>query len=158
MILQRASLWDSKWFLNLIQCYRLSSDEAQVAGLSVGIRYVSPRLLTILSGWHELSKCSRLVHAKGYDRGKGAFIVDTLSITKVQLPQNFDIFLDINDRFLISINLPMPSESDAVDGQQGEDDLTRSWNVFNGLCQRVLDSILCALEGLTDHPLDFEVG
>ncbi|KAJ7844298.1 hypothetical protein B0H13DRAFT_2411771 [Mycena leptocephala] len=54
--------------------------------------------------------------------------------------KNFDIFLDINDRFLISINLPMPSESDAVDGQQGEDDLTRSWNVFNGLCQRILRS------------------
>jgi hypothetical protein len=114
----------------------------QVAGLSVGIRYVSPHLLTILSGWHELSKCSGLVHVKGYDTGKGASIIDTLSIIRVQLPQNFDIFLDISDRFLISINLPMPSESDDIDDQQVEDDLTRSWNVFNGLCQRVLDSIL----------------
>ncbi|KAJ7834966.1 hypothetical protein B0H14DRAFT_2590557 [Mycena olivaceomarginata] len=94
-----------KMVLDVIECYCLSSDEAQVAGLSAGMNYLSAQGLF-------MSKAT--IGAK-----------------------NFDIFLDINDRFLISINLPM---SDAVDGQQGEDDLTRSWNVFNGLCQRILRS------------------
>ncbi|KAJ7833529.1 hypothetical protein B0H14DRAFT_2591434 [Mycena olivaceomarginata] len=50
--------------------------------------------------------------------------------------ENFDIFLDINDRFLISIN---PSMSTIMDVDEPEDD-TRFWDVFNALCQKVLRS------------------
>ncbi|KAJ6552805.1 hypothetical protein B0H19DRAFT_154581 [Mycena capillaripes] len=59
--------------------------------------------------------------------------------------ENFDIFLDLNDRFLISINPPLPAESDATDDRQGEDTPTRAWNVFNALCQKVLRSANHAL-------------
>ncbi|KAJ6552774.1 hypothetical protein B0H19DRAFT_154327 [Mycena capillaripes] len=52
--------------------------------------------------------------------------------------QNFDIFLDVNDRFLISIN--PPQSMDPTGDQQPQDNITRSWSVFNALCQRVLRS------------------
>ncbi|KAJ6552800.1 hypothetical protein B0H19DRAFT_1377604 [Mycena capillaripes] len=54
--------------------------------------------------------------------------------------ENFDVFLDIDDRFLISINPRMSAESDAADDRQGEDAPTRAWSVFNALCQKVLRS------------------
>ncbi|KAJ6597760.1 hypothetical protein DFH09DRAFT_1304527 [Mycena vulgaris] len=51
---------------------------------------------------------------------------------------NFDIFLDVDDRFLISIN---PSAEGYVDDHQHpEDNMNRPWVVFNTLCQKVLRS------------------
>ncbi|KAJ6597740.1 SCA7, zinc-binding domain-containing protein [Mycena vulgaris] len=62
-----------------------------------------------------------------------------LSIQGISLGvENFDIFLDIDDRFLISIH---PSAEGYVgEDQNPEDDINRPWVVFNALCQRVLRS------------------
>ncbi|KAJ7278965.1 hypothetical protein C8J57DRAFT_151269 [Mycena rebaudengoi] len=54
--------------------------------------------------------------------------------------ENFDVFLDIDDRFLISINPPTSPDAGFPDDQQPEDNTTRSWDVFNALCQKVLRS------------------
>ncbi|KAJ7649763.1 hypothetical protein FB45DRAFT_1049943 [Roridomyces roridus] len=51
-------------------------------------------------------------------------------------PENFDIFLDINERFLLSINPP----TDANVTHQEQDDAHNVWTLFNGLCQKVLRS------------------
>ncbi|KAF8146010.1 hypothetical protein K438DRAFT_531195 [Mycena galopus ATCC 62051] len=53
--------------------------------------------------------------------------------------ENFDVFLDVNDRFLIGINPRMSTEVDASN-EDPEDNATTSWNVFNALCQKVLRS------------------
>ncbi|KAJ7216898.1 hypothetical protein C8J57DRAFT_1732406 [Mycena rebaudengoi] len=54
--------------------------------------------------------------------------------------QNFDVFLDINDRFLISINSnSRPSENDDNTVSR-EPEEAKSWNIFNDLCRRVLKS------------------
>ncbi|KAJ7935246.1 SCA7, zinc-binding domain-containing protein [Mycena leptocephala] len=50
--------------------------------------------------------------------------------------ENLDIFLDIDDRFLISIN---PDQGYTSEARQHED-TTESWAVFNALCQKVLRS------------------
>ncbi|KAJ7659447.1 hypothetical protein B0H17DRAFT_342318 [Mycena rosella] len=51
--------------------------------------------------------------------------------------ENFDIFLDINDRFLISINPHIAAEMDVGEDRRPEDNTTRSWDVFNVLCSKV---------------------
>ncbi|KAJ7613936.1 hypothetical protein FB45DRAFT_874123 [Roridomyces roridus] len=48
------------------------------------------------------------------------------------LSSNFDVFLDINDRFLLSINPPAED--------QEQDDTRSVWTLFNALCQKVLRS------------------
>ncbi|KAJ7649784.1 hypothetical protein FB45DRAFT_885945 [Roridomyces roridus] len=48
-------------------------------------------------------------------------------------PENFDVFLDINDRFLLSINPP----TDANTAHHDEDDIRSVWVFFNALCQKV---------------------
>ncbi|KAJ7649752.1 hypothetical protein FB45DRAFT_2247 [Roridomyces roridus] len=48
-------------------------------------------------------------------------------------PESFDVFLDINDRFLLSVN--PPTDADKVHGE--EDDTRSVWTLFNGLCQKV---------------------
>ncbi|KAJ6560025.1 hypothetical protein B0H19DRAFT_1375925 [Mycena capillaripes] len=48
--------------------------------------------------------------------------------------ENFDVFLDVDDRFLISINPHLPDYP--VEFQESQED--RSWHVFNALCQKVL--------------------
>ncbi|KAJ7613944.1 hypothetical protein FB45DRAFT_874130 [Roridomyces roridus] len=50
--------------------------------------------------------------------------------------QNYNVFLDINDRFLFSIDFP-PSNTDT---SQPDDDTGASWNLFNALCEKVLRS------------------
>ncbi|KAJ7481944.1 hypothetical protein FB451DRAFT_139288 [Mycena latifolia] len=73
--------------------------------------------------------------------------------------ENFDIFLDVNDRFLININPRMPAATEAADDGRSDDNITKSWDVFNALCQKVLRSANRALH--TDDierdpvPLDF---
>ncbi|KAJ7860594.1 hypothetical protein B0H14DRAFT_3863713 [Mycena olivaceomarginata] len=52
-------------------------------------------------------------------------------------PDNFDIFFDVDDRILISINPPQLRKVDTAGPQEPED---KAWNVFNALCRRVLTS------------------
>ncbi|KAJ6560110.1 hypothetical protein B0H19DRAFT_1375969 [Mycena capillaripes] len=54
--------------------------------------------------------------------------------------ENFDVFLDVNDRFLISINPPTSANADDSKDSPQRDNTTSSWNVFNALCQKVLRS------------------
>ncbi|KAJ7869435.1 hypothetical protein B0H14DRAFT_2571798 [Mycena olivaceomarginata] len=58
--------------------------------------------------------------------------------------ENFDIFVDTNDRFSIAINPNMDAngatESEADDGEG-----RGSWGIFNALCQKVLNSANRAL-------------
>ncbi|KAJ7649740.1 hypothetical protein FB45DRAFT_1672 [Roridomyces roridus] len=51
-------------------------------------------------------------------------------------PEDFDVFLDVNDRFLFSINPP----TDANAAPQEQDDTRSVWTLFNALCQKVLRS------------------
>ncbi|KAJ7482010.1 hypothetical protein FB451DRAFT_1556145 [Mycena latifolia] len=54
--------------------------------------------------------------------------------------EGFDIFLDVNERFLISINPRMSAETDSPRNRESENNPTKSWDVFNALCQKVLRS------------------
>ncbi|KAF8146059.1 hypothetical protein K438DRAFT_2095735 [Mycena galopus ATCC 62051] len=50
---------------------------------------------------------------------------------------DFDIFLDVDDRFLISINPPQRRQVEATQSRESEDN---TWTVFNALCQKTLTS------------------
>ncbi|KAJ7604820.1 hypothetical protein DFH06DRAFT_274380 [Mycena polygramma] len=52
--------------------------------------------------------------------------------------ENFDIFLDIGDRFMISINPSSSTRDKAVHAGEQEDDW--GWGIFNALCKKVLRS------------------
>ncbi|KAJ7481963.1 hypothetical protein FB451DRAFT_1444766 [Mycena latifolia] len=54
--------------------------------------------------------------------------------------ENFDIFLDVDDRFLVSINPRIPAEAGTTNGEQPENNTNRSWDVFNAICKKVLRS------------------
>ncbi|KAJ6478473.1 hypothetical protein C8R47DRAFT_632283 [Mycena vitilis] len=55
--------------------------------------------------------------------------------------ENFDVFLAAEDRFLISINPSLSTGSDVTTGEQSlEDNTSRSWDLLNSLCQKVLRS------------------
>ncbi|KAJ7269054.1 hypothetical protein C8J57DRAFT_1509267 [Mycena rebaudengoi] len=56
--------------------------------------------------------------------------------------KNFDIFLDSDDRFLISIN---PCMAGATDSEAEEEEDDGSWRILNALCQKVLHSANRAL-------------
>ncbi|KAJ7320907.1 hypothetical protein DFH08DRAFT_389190 [Mycena albidolilacea] len=72
--------------------------------------------------------------------------MDHLSVQGISLGsmgvENFDIFFDAGDRFLLSINPRAQDQeeegSDASGFQQLHED--KSWDVFNALCQKVLRS------------------
>ncbi|KAF7352189.1 hypothetical protein MVEN_01182200 [Mycena venus] len=49
--------------------------------------------------------------------------------------ENLDVFLDVDDRFILSITAPQFEESDATESRESED---RIWNVFNALCKKTL--------------------
>ncbi|KAJ6560160.1 hypothetical protein B0H19DRAFT_109688 [Mycena capillaripes] len=51
--------------------------------------------------------------------------------------ENFDIFLDVDDRFLISINPRSSTEEDTEEFQEPQD---MFWSIFNALCRKVLVS------------------
>ncbi|KAJ6597715.1 hypothetical protein DFH09DRAFT_1399418 [Mycena vulgaris] len=53
--------------------------------------------------------------------------------------ESFDIFLNLNDRFLISFNPPTSSVG-VTEDRLPEDNTIISWDVFNALCQKVLRS------------------
>ncbi|KAJ7216423.1 hypothetical protein GGX14DRAFT_561985 [Mycena pura] len=68
----------------------------------------------------------------------------------------FDVFLDVDDRFLISIN-PRLSKASAQSQEQQEN---RAWRVFDALCQKVLTSanrvIHLDCEQIYRHPESLE--
>ncbi|KAJ6597682.1 SCA7, zinc-binding domain-containing protein [Mycena vulgaris] len=82
-----------------------------------------------------------------------------LSIQGIELGvENFDIFLDVDDRFLISIS---PSaEGYVADDQYPEDNTNRPWVVFNALCQKVLRSANRVLhdEDIPRNPVVLDLG
>ncbi|KAJ7150043.1 hypothetical protein C8R43DRAFT_1128105 [Mycena crocata] len=55
-------------------------------------------------------------------------------------PENFDIFLDIGDRFVLSINPSIPSESCIDPRSMSQNDTEPCWNLLNSLCQKLLRS------------------
>ncbi|KAJ7079907.1 hypothetical protein C8R44DRAFT_824576 [Mycena epipterygia] len=59
--------------------------------------------------------------------------------------ENFDVFVDIGDRFLISINPKLSSDPEGGEDPKRHDDAKRSWDIFNALCQKVLRSANRAL-------------
>ncbi|KAJ7649819.1 hypothetical protein FB45DRAFT_1017258 [Roridomyces roridus] len=61
---------------------------------------------------------------------------DLTTIRSRAVLQNYNVFLDINDRFLFSIDFPLSN----TDTSQPEDDTGDSWSLFNALCQKVLRS------------------
>ncbi|KAJ6469200.1 hypothetical protein C8R47DRAFT_1078103 [Mycena vitilis] len=55
------------------------------------------------------------------------------------LQMNFDIFLDLGDRFVVSVNPPEAKQNDnSVRHQDSEE--KRAWDLFNTLCKKVLRS------------------
>ncbi|KAJ6553298.1 hypothetical protein B0H19DRAFT_1263694 [Mycena capillaripes] len=81
----------------------------------------------------------KMTRIAGLSAGMNYLGVQGISMATLE-EESFDIFLDINDRFLISINPRMPADSSDVSDRQEEDNAIRSWNVFNALCQKVLRS------------------
>ncbi|KAF7361303.1 hypothetical protein MSAN_01162800 [Mycena sanguinolenta] len=51
--------------------------------------------------------------------------------------ENFDIFLDVDDRFVISVHPQLQEEGDVVQSQEREGN---AWTVFNALCSKTLTS------------------
>ncbi|KAJ6597706.1 hypothetical protein DFH09DRAFT_1399389 [Mycena vulgaris] len=74
----------------------------------------------------------------GLSSGMNHLSVQGISLAPLGV-ENFDIFLDLNDRFLISVNPPTSSVGVTEDRHQ-EDNTTIPWDVFNALCQKVLRS------------------
>ncbi|KAJ7910050.1 hypothetical protein B0H13DRAFT_617441 [Mycena leptocephala] len=90
----------------------------------------------------------------GLASGMNYLSLQGISLTLMRA-ENFDIFLDIDDRFLISINPPASVESDAVEYQEPEDTARKCWKLFNSLCQKVLRSANCVLHNENiDRSLD----
>ncbi|KAJ7784238.1 hypothetical protein B0H16DRAFT_1876738 [Mycena metata] len=56
----------------------------------------------------------------------------------VMRAENFDVFLDVDDRFLIIINANSSADADAPNSHESQED--NSWALFNGLCDKVLVS------------------
>ncbi|KAJ7613930.1 hypothetical protein FB45DRAFT_1036060 [Roridomyces roridus] len=70
------------------------------------------------------------------DLSSGIDYLNTQGISLPSGPESFDVFLDINNRFLFSINPP----TDANTVHDEEDDTSSVWTLFNGLCRKVLRS------------------
>ncbi|KAJ7481984.1 hypothetical protein FB451DRAFT_139660 [Mycena latifolia] len=75
----------------------------------------------------------------GLSSGMNHLSVQGISLASLGV-ENFDIFLDVSDRFLISINPRMLAEADYANDRESDDNASRSWDVFNALCQKVLRS------------------
>ncbi|KAJ7157106.1 hypothetical protein C8R46DRAFT_419476 [Mycena filopes] len=79
-----------------------------------------------------------------------------LSMQQLSMPamkvEHFDVFLDIDDRFLILINPTSSDESDVPVSQAPQED--SSWALFNGLCHKLLVSANRILhnEGINRSP------
>ncbi|KAJ6558359.1 hypothetical protein B0H19DRAFT_134807 [Mycena capillaripes] len=73
--------------------------------------------------------------------------------------ENFDVFLDVDDRFLISINPPASANVGTSEDPQQQDNTTSAWNVFNSLCQKILRSANHVLhdENIERNPVVLDV-
>ncbi|KAJ7649787.1 hypothetical protein FB45DRAFT_1017232 [Roridomyces roridus] len=65
----------------------------------------------------------------------GINYLDTQGIALPLRPENIDVFLDINDRFLLSLNPPTNATNTAHPEEHGTHSV---WTLLNGLCQKVL--------------------
>ncbi|KAJ6597714.1 hypothetical protein DFH09DRAFT_83907 [Mycena vulgaris] len=84
-----------------------------------------------------------------------------LSIQGISLGvENFDIFLDVDDRFLISVNSSGSAEGCVADDQHPEGNTNKPWAVFNALCQKVLRSANRVLhdEDIERNPVVLDLG
>ncbi|KAJ7432098.1 hypothetical protein B0H11DRAFT_2127452 [Mycena galericulata] len=72
----------------------------------------------------------------GISAGMNYLTVQGISLAALSV-ENFDIFLDVKEKFLISINAPS-AESDFPDFNMTEDE--QAWSLFNLLCCKVLRS------------------
>ncbi|KAJ7692852.1 hypothetical protein B0H17DRAFT_512436 [Mycena rosella] len=75
----------------------------------------------------------------GLSSGMNHLSVQGISFASLGV-ENFDVFLDINDRFLISANPLISTQKTSSDDGQLADNTTSSWAIFNALCQKVLRS------------------
>ncbi|KAJ6597693.1 hypothetical protein DFH09DRAFT_83731 [Mycena vulgaris] len=75
----------------------------------------------------------------GLSSGMNHLSVQGVSLASLGV-ENFDVFLDLNDRFLISVNPPTSSVAHVTEDLTHVDNTTISWDVFNALCQKVLRS------------------
>ncbi|KAJ7692843.1 hypothetical protein B0H17DRAFT_1179174 [Mycena rosella] len=93
----------------------------------------------------------------GLSSGMNHLSIQGISLASLGV-ENFDIFLDINDRFLIRFNPPMSADTDCTENRQLEDNTARSWDIFNSLCQKVLRSANRVLhtEGIERNPVVFD--
>ncbi|KAJ7232274.1 hypothetical protein C8J57DRAFT_1729919 [Mycena rebaudengoi] len=83
----------------------------------------------------------------GLSAGINHLCVQGVSLGSIGV-ESFDVFLDLDDRFLISINPRSPETADTAEFQESDD---KSWGVFNALCQKVLIS---ANRVLHDEPIN----
>ncbi|KAJ7613985.1 hypothetical protein FB45DRAFT_1064847 [Roridomyces roridus] len=63
--------------------------------------------------------------------------INYLNVQGLTVPlrvENFNVFLDVNDRFLFSIDFP-PGDPDT---SENRDDANGAWKLFNALCHKVL--------------------
>ncbi|KAJ6597683.1 hypothetical protein DFH09DRAFT_1023016 [Mycena vulgaris] len=74
----------------------------------------------------------------GLSSGMNYLSVQGISLASLGV-ENFDIFLDLNDRFLISVN-PPTSMGIVTEDRLPEDNTAISWDIFNALCEKVLRS------------------
>ncbi|KAJ6597596.1 hypothetical protein DFH09DRAFT_82834 [Mycena vulgaris] len=71
----------------------------------------------------------------GLSSGMNHLRVQGISLASLGV-ENFDIFLDLNDRFLISVD-PPTSLGTVTEDRLQEDNITIAWDLFNVLCQKV---------------------
>ncbi|KAJ7625655.1 hypothetical protein FB45DRAFT_70272 [Roridomyces roridus] len=76
------------------------------------------------------------------DLSSGMYYLSTQGIALPRGPENFDVFLDIDDRFLFCINSPTDANT-----AHREQDMGSIWTLFSGLCQKVLRSANRLLHG-----------
>ncbi|KAJ6597703.1 hypothetical protein DFH09DRAFT_1304476 [Mycena vulgaris] len=81
----------------------------------------------------------------GLSSGMNHLSVQAISLASLGM-ENFDVFLDLNDRFLISVNPPTLPMGTVTDDLIQEDNTTISWEVFNALCQKAFCNIRSGLE------------
>ncbi|KAJ7116209.1 hypothetical protein C8R43DRAFT_1038328 [Mycena crocata] len=76
----------------------------------------------------------------GLASGMNHLAVQGVSLASMR-PQDFDILLDVDDRFLICANQRVPEVAPKEDVEMEDKDKdTKTWTVFNALCQTVLRS------------------
>ncbi|KAJ7627931.1 hypothetical protein DFH06DRAFT_725129 [Mycena polygramma] len=91
----------------------------------------------------------------GLSAGMNYLAVQGISMRGMRV-ENFDIFLDVGDRFMLGINPASLKENDAI--HAGEQEGERCWDLFNALCKKVLRSAndLLHTEKIERDPVTFD--